>query len=102
MRFVAAGEVSAVISYCDDESSSSMSDGGEHVSQRGLWVWIGAFVLGTAGALSLWLHDHAALQGTLTQPHGGERPLQGRPRFDASDSSVASKALPIPWSCHFG
>lgn len=65
--FVAAGEVSTVISYSDDESSSSMSVGGERVSQKGLWVLIGVLVLGTAGALCLWLHDHAALQEARTQ-----------------------------------
>lgn len=37
------------------------------MSQKGLWVLIGVLVLGTPGALSLWLHDHAALQEARTQ-----------------------------------
>jgi hypothetical protein len=44
-----------------------MSVRGERVSQKGLWVLIGVLVLGTPGALSLWLHDHAALQEARTQ-----------------------------------
>jgi hypothetical protein len=37
------------------------------VSQKGPWLLIGVLVLCTAGALSLWLHDHAALQEARTQ-----------------------------------
>jgi hypothetical protein len=44
-----------------------MSAGGERVSQKGLWVLIGVLLLGTAGVLSLWLHEHAALQEARTQ-----------------------------------
>jgi hypothetical protein len=59
--------MSTVISYSDDVGSSKTSVRGARVSQKGPWLLIGVLVLCTAGALSLWLHDHAALQEARTQ-----------------------------------
>ena len=59
--------MSTVVSYSDDVGSGRMSAGGERVSHKGLWVLIGLLLLSTAGVLSLWLHDHAALQEARTQ-----------------------------------
>jgi hypothetical protein len=64
---VGVHHMSTVVSYSDDVGSSRMSILGNRVSQKGPWLLIGVLVLCTVGALSLWLHDHAALQEARTQ-----------------------------------